>query len=94
VNIVLLTSMRSLMKVSISHTYHGACLEKQGINISLQHGLDPAGGMADVYPQEITRVLLNLISNGYYAATKRASGIALPRGPSTSTVRERLSVRR
>ena len=28
--------------------------------------------MADVYPQEITRVLLNLISNGFYAATRRA----------------------
>ena len=27
--------------------------------------------MADGYPQEITRVLLNLISNGFYAATKR-----------------------
>jgi signal transduction histidine kinase len=25
----------------------------------------------DLYPQEITRVLLNLISNGFYAATKR-----------------------
>ena len=29
--------------------------------------------MADIYPQEITRVLLNLISNGFYAATKRTS---------------------
>ena len=27
--------------------------------------------MVDVYPQEITRVFLNLISNGFYAATKR-----------------------
>lgn len=27
--------------------------------------------MADVYPQEITRVLLNLISNGFYATAKR-----------------------
>jgi signal transduction histidine kinase len=27
--------------------------------------------MIDVFPQEITRVLLNLISNGFYAATKR-----------------------
>ena len=27
--------------------------------------------MVDLYPQEITRVLLNLISNGFYAATKR-----------------------
>jgi signal transduction histidine kinase len=27
--------------------------------------------MVDVFPQEITRVLLNLISNGFYAVTKR-----------------------
>jgi signal transduction histidine kinase len=27
--------------------------------------------MIDIYPQEITRVLLNLISYGFYAATKR-----------------------
>jgi signal transduction histidine kinase len=27
--------------------------------------------MADVFPQEITRVLLNLISNGFYAVNKR-----------------------
>jgi two-component system NtrC family sensor kinase len=33
--------------------------------------LDPAAGQVDCFPQEITRVLLNLISNGFYAATKR-----------------------
>jgi signal transduction histidine kinase len=27
--------------------------------------------MIDLYPQEITRVFLNLISNGFYAAAKR-----------------------
>src|SRR6185369_9742511 len=32
---------------------------------------DPAAGEVDCFPQEITRVLLNLISNGFYAATKR-----------------------
>ena len=32
---------------------------------------DPTTGEADVFPQDITRVLLNLISNGFYAATKR-----------------------
>jgi two-component system NtrC family sensor kinase len=37
----------------------------------LQRYLDPSVGLAEVYPQEITRVLLNLISNGFYAATKR-----------------------
>jgi two-component system, NtrC family, sensor kinase len=33
--------------------------------------LDSAAGEADVFPQDITRVLLNVISNGFYAATKR-----------------------
>ena len=37
----------------------------------MHRNFDPAAGMADGYPQEITRVLLNLISNGFYAATKR-----------------------
>jgi signal transduction histidine kinase len=32
---------------------------------------DPAAGEVDVFPQGITRALLNLISNGFYAATKR-----------------------
>ena len=35
--------------------------------------LIPAAGEADVFPQDITRVLLNLISNGFYAATKRGA---------------------
>jgi two-component system, NtrC family, sensor kinase len=37
----------------------------------LQRSLDPVAGEVDVFPQDITRVLLNLISNGFYAATKR-----------------------
>jgi two-component system NtrC family sensor kinase len=30
-----------------------------------------AAGEVDLFPREITRALLNLISNGFYAATKR-----------------------
>jgi signal transduction histidine kinase len=37
----------------------------------MQRSFDPAAGQVDVFPQEITRALLNLISNGFYAATKR-----------------------
>jgi signal transduction histidine kinase len=37
----------------------------------LQKSFDPTAGEADVFPQDITRVLLNLILNGFYAATKR-----------------------
>jgi signal transduction histidine kinase len=37
----------------------------------MEKSLDPTAGEVDVFPQNITRVLLNLISNGFYAATKR-----------------------
>jgi signal transduction histidine kinase len=43
----------------------------RGFNITLERSFDPTAGEFDVFPQEITRVLLNLISNGFYAATKR-----------------------
>jgi two-component system NtrC family sensor kinase len=37
----------------------------------LERSFDPRAGEVDLFPQEITRVFLNLISNGFYAATKR-----------------------
>ncbi len=63
--------VNALVEESLSLAYHGARAEKQGFNIALERSFDPAAGEVDAYPQEITRVLLNLISNGFYAATKR-----------------------
>jgi two-component system, NtrC family, sensor kinase len=63
--------INTLVEESLNLAYHGARAEKQGFNITLEKSLDPAAAMADLFPQEITRALLNLISNGFYAATKR-----------------------
>ena len=63
--------INALVAESLNLTYHGARAAKQGFNIALEQSLDPAAGKVDVFPQEITRVLLNLISNGFYAATER-----------------------
>jgi two-component system, NtrC family, sensor kinase len=63
--------INALVEESLNLAWHGARAEKLGFNITLQRSLDPATGEADVFPQDITRVLLNLISNGFYAATKR-----------------------
>jgi two-component system, NtrC family, sensor kinase len=56
---------------AVNLAYHGARAERQGFNITLERSFDPAAGQVDCFPQEITRVLLNLISNGFYAATTR-----------------------
>ena len=63
--------INALVDESVNLAYHGARAEKQGFNITLARSFDPAAGEVDLFPQEITRVLLNLISNGFYAATKR-----------------------
>ena len=66
-----LVDINAIVEDSLNLAYHGARAEKQGFNITLERSLDPTAGEVDVFPQDITRVLLNLISNGFYAATKR-----------------------
>ena len=63
--------VNALVEESLNLAYHGARAEKQGFQINIERSLDPAAGEVDVFPQEITRAILNLISNGFYAATKR-----------------------
>jgi two-component system, NtrC family, sensor kinase len=63
--------VNALVEESLNLAYHGARAEKQGFNITLERSFDAAAGEVDLFPQEITRVLLNLISNGFYAAIKR-----------------------
>ena len=63
--------INALVDESLNLAYHGARAEKQGFTITLERSFDPTAGEVDLFPQEITRALLNLISNGFYAATKR-----------------------
>jgi signal transduction histidine kinase len=65
--------INAIVEESLNLAYHGARAERQGFNITLEKSLDPSAGEVDLYPQEITRVLLNLISNGFYATTRRAA---------------------
>ena len=66
-----LVDVNALVEESLNLAYHGARAEKQGFNVTLQRSFDPSAGEVDAFPQEISRVLLNLISNGFYAATRR-----------------------
>ena len=63
--------INALLDESLNLAYHGARAEKSEFNITLQRNFDQAAGAIEVFPQEITRVFLNLISNGFYAANKR-----------------------
>ena len=64
--------VNALVQESLNLAYHGARAEKKNFDIMVEQSLDPAAGKAELFPQEITRVLLNLISNGVYATAKKA----------------------
>ena len=65
------TDINALVDESLNLAYHGARAENPQFNVTLQRHFDPGAGTFEVFPQEITRVLLNLISNGFYAVTRR-----------------------
>jgi two-component system, NtrC family, sensor kinase len=65
--------INALLDESLNLAYHGARAEKPNFNVTLQRQFDADAGLIEVFPQEITRVLLNLITNGFYAVAQRKS---------------------
>ena len=63
--------INALVEESVNLAWHGARAETQGFEVKLRQSFDPSAGGADVFPQDIRRALLNLIANGFHAATRR-----------------------
>jgi len=63
--------LNGLIEEALNLAYHGGRAQDQSFNITLEQ--DYAAGLApiEIVPQDITRVCLNLFSNGFYASTKR-----------------------
>jgi signal transduction histidine kinase len=63
--------LNNLVEEALNLAYHGGRAQDQSFNVTLER--DYAAGIApiELVPQDITRVCLNLIGNGFYATTKR-----------------------
>ena len=90
--------VNALVEESLNLAWHGARAEKSQFNVTLERDFDPDAGTIEVFPQEITRVLLNLISNGFYAVAKRVqesrkSGFDPVLRASTKNLGERVEIR-
>jgi len=70
--------LNSTVEEALNLAYHGAREETPGFNITMQKDFDPRAGSIDAFPQELIRVMLNLINNGFDAAHKRAGQTADP----------------
>jgi signal transduction histidine kinase len=65
------TDLNVLIEETLNLAYHGARAQDQNFNVTLELDLDRNLAPIDVVPQDVSRVLLNVISNGFYAVTKR-----------------------
>jgi PAS domain S-box-containing protein len=66
------TDLNALVEEALNLAYHGARAQDPNFDITLELDLERSLAPVGVVPQELTRVLLNLIGNGFYAASKRS----------------------
>lgn len=66
------TDLNGLVEEALNLAYHGARAQDPNFDIALEYDLDRHLAPVDVVRQELTRVLLNLIGNGIYAANERS----------------------
>ena len=66
------TDLNALVEEALNLAYHGARAQDQRFNITMERDFDRNIPPIDVVPQDMTRVFLNLIGNGFYATRLRS----------------------
>lgn len=66
-----LTDINLLIEECLNLSYHGMRARHTDFNIEIEKELDPTIDNVNIIPQDINRVLLNLMTNGFYEADKK-----------------------
>jgi signal transduction histidine kinase len=67
-----MVDLNALVDEALNLAYHGARAQDQSFDITLERDFGDRIAPIEVNPQDMTRVFLNIFSNGFYAATRRA----------------------
>jgi signal transduction histidine kinase len=74
-----MVDLNTLIDEALNLAYHGARAQDQGFNVALQREFGEGIEPIMLAPQDVTRVLLNLFSNGFYAVRNRQQIEGSPR---------------
>jgi signal transduction histidine kinase len=66
------TDINALADEYLRLAYHGLRAKDKNFNADLQTNFDPSIGLVNIVPQDIGRVILNLINNAFYAVNERS----------------------
>ena len=70
------TDVNALCDEYLRLAYHGLRAKDKSFNAKLETNFDNKVGKVNIVPQEIGRVVLNMINNAFYAVTAKASAFA------------------
>lgn len=76
--------VNALVEEALTLSYHGLRAQDRNFNITLDRQYDPAAGSIEAVQQDLSRVLINIIGNGFYAAGKRAQAAGAAFSPTLS----------
>ena len=65
------TDINALADEYLRLAYHGLRAKDKTFNAKFETEFDPSVGKINIVPQEIGRVMLNLINNAFYAVNER-----------------------
>ncbi|MBK8922172.1 MAG: GHKL domain-containing protein [Saprospirales bacterium] len=66
------TDLNALADEFLRLAYHGLRAKDPNFNAAIGTGFDPSVGKVELIPQDMGRVLLNLINNAFYAVSQKA----------------------
>jgi len=64
--------INAVLEEALNLAYHGARAQDQSFNVTLERDLQADAAPIEIVPQDVTRVFLNLIGNGFYAVARRS----------------------
>ena len=65
--------LNTLVNDVVNLAHHGVQAEDQNFRANVECELDSNVGELDLFPQDISRVLMNLVGNGFYALRERSN---------------------
>jgi signal transduction histidine kinase len=65
------TDINELAEEYLRLSYHGLRAKEKSFNATLQTDFDPAIGLISIIPQDIGRVIMNLLTNAFYAVKEK-----------------------
>ena len=86
-----LTDINALCDEYLRLAYHGIRAKEKSFNAKLETDLDPSLGKINIIPQDIGRVILNLINNAFYAVNEKAKQNIPAYEPTVTVATKRIS---